>query len=103
MLFYPFDLIPRIKRLVARFLRESWRRGQWRQRSETRGGFLLSGEAFVPKLSPRETLERRCSRDGGEALLLGGRRRGAGESGCSWMRQKTAGCRAHVLQRRDGQ
>ncbi|KAJ7367807.1 hypothetical protein DFH08DRAFT_795931 [Mycena albidolilacea] len=38
------------KRLVARFLRERWRWGQRRQRSETSGGFFLSGQAFMWKL-----------------------------------------------------
>ncbi|KAJ7216441.1 hypothetical protein GGX14DRAFT_391267 [Mycena pura] len=72
------------KRLVPRLLRECRRGRQRRERSETRRGFLLSGEAFVRKLALAWARRRK-----GDALArrswfeAGGRElgRGGGEGG----------------------
>ncbi|KAJ7811540.1 hypothetical protein B0H14DRAFT_3754996 [Mycena olivaceomarginata] len=57
------------KHLVTRFLRERWRWGQRRQRSETSGGFFLSGEAFMRKLPVAAARRRK-----GDALAATARR-----------------------------
>ncbi|KAJ7867735.1 hypothetical protein B0H14DRAFT_3587993 [Mycena olivaceomarginata] len=76
--------------LVARFLREHWRRGQRRQRGETRGGFLPSDEVFVRELplagarrwkgDALAPAARRCFFEAGGGELA----RGGGEDGRAW-------------------
>ncbi|KAJ7847624.1 hypothetical protein B0H14DRAFT_2583509 [Mycena olivaceomarginata] len=62
--------------LVERFLGEHWRRGQRRQRGETCGGFLLSGEVFVQEFP---LARARCWKGDALAAALRPAARGAGK------------------------